>query len=527
MLPTNQDTIDEIHGRSVQECRDALDVFFARHRQQPSRFAGQLAPDFQATLAAAHAGLAADDCEFRHTIETPCGRVYPGDWDLRGHETAYLGGMTLAGKSVLEFGPASGWLSAFIAASARLTVVDLPLGEAPELIPFPDADMALQRRFAAVAAGRLRNSWWFTRQRLGFDATTVYADIYALPPDLGRMDVCVLGSVLPHLSNPFRALQQAAALTDEAVVVTDTLRPGAPVGFSPSSPPFGFTHWWAVTPELVEQMLHRLGFGDVVTTLHAPPRMSPAPPMFTTIGCRPRIARRTGRPARTPAPLPVPPASLRTLVSGTEDESVFLELGALGFQALTASIRAQGIDPAALGRVLDFGCGVGRVTRYWAGLPGISMEGSDLSADMIAWDQANLPFASFRVSPAEPALDYANGRFGLVYALSVFTHLPSDRQLPWLRELLRVTRPGGLIYLSTHGPRYANLLTTDELQAFEQGNVVVTGEDRPGSNHCAAFHPCSWMQNLPAELELDILDYRPRGAWGNPEQDSWLLRRRV
>ena len=38
----------------------------------------------------------------------------PGAWDLRGHEAAYLGGVDVAGKRVLELGPATGYLTFYM-----------------------------------------------------------------------------------------------------------------------------------------------------------------------------------------------------------------------------------------------------------------------------------------------------------------------------------------------------------------------------------------------------------------------------
>ena len=40
--------------------------------------------------------------------------MLPGAWDLRGHEPAYLGGVDVAGKRVLELGPATGYLTFYM-----------------------------------------------------------------------------------------------------------------------------------------------------------------------------------------------------------------------------------------------------------------------------------------------------------------------------------------------------------------------------------------------------------------------------
>ena len=90
--------------------------------------------------------------------------------------------------------------------------------------------------------------------------------------------------------------------------------------------------------------------------------------------------------------------------------------------------------------VLDFGCGCGRVTRYWSGFAG-SVAGSDIDGPAVAWCRSNLAFARFEQNRLEPPLAFERESFDLVYALSVFTHLTGELQLAWRDELRRVLRP--------------------------------------------------------------------------------------
>jgi SAM-dependent methyltransferase len=99
-------------------------------------------------------------------------------------------------------------------------------------------------------------------------------------------------------------------------------------------------------------------------------------------------------------------------------------------------------------RVLDFGCGAGRVLRHFAPeSSNAEFWGCDLHEPTIEWLSQNLsPPMRFFVNDARP-MPQPDAYFDLVYALSVFTHITHDWS-DWLLELHRVLKPDGLL-LST------------------------------------------------------------------------------
>jgi len=80
----------------------------------PRDYLGQLDPAFQASESGRHEDADLSDFVWYHAVELPDGQVLPGAWDLRGHEEAYLGGVDVAGKRVLELGPATGYLTFYL-----------------------------------------------------------------------------------------------------------------------------------------------------------------------------------------------------------------------------------------------------------------------------------------------------------------------------------------------------------------------------------------------------------------------------
>jgi SAM-dependent methyltransferase len=76
--------------------------------------------------------------------------------------------------------------------------------------------------------------------------------------------------------------------------------------------------------------------------------------------------------------------------------------------------------------------------------------GIDLNADRIAWCQSALsPPFRFATCGTYPHLPFRDDTFDLIYAGSVFTHI-AELADAWLLELLRITAPGGLLYLTIH-----------------------------------------------------------------------------
>jgi SAM-dependent methyltransferase len=236
--------------------------------------------------------------------------------------------------------------------------------------------------------------------------------------------------------------------------------------------------------------------------------------------------RAAGRPAPAAQDgLPVPPPRLIVRVAGTADLGWFLESGRLAAESIQAALGRHGRPMEEVGSLLDFGCGCGRVIRRWVGLGHTDVHGADANERAVAWCRANLPFARVVSNGLAPPLAYGDESFDVVYALSVFTHLPEDLQLAWMRELERLLRPGGFLLVTTHGERYRERLSHDEREAFDAGRLVVRWPEGAGTNLCSAFHPASYVKERLA-AGLDVVEAVPEGATGNPYQDLYLLRRR-
>lgn len=105
---------------------------------------------------------------------------------------------------------------------------------------------------------------------------------------------------------------------------------------------------------------------------------------------------------------------------------------------------------ALSGRVLELGCGAGRLTGYLCAL-GATVTAIDVSPAMVEHCRRAYPDASFAVGDIADLSGYGDGAFDAVVAaynvLDVFGH---EERLRVLGEIRRLLAPGGLLVMSAH-----------------------------------------------------------------------------
>ena len=172
-----------------------------------------------APYAAARVVTDPADCFFYHSMDIPgCGEVV-GQWDLRPNVDAYLGGVDLRGKRVLEVGTANGFLCLHMEKQgADVVACDLSEQHSWDVVPFADHQPDGQSR---NLIRRLNNAYWLAHHANKSRAKVVYTPAYAIPEAIGQVDVATFCSVLLHLRDPFAALAAGSRLTRDLVIVTD------------------------------------------------------------------------------------------------------------------------------------------------------------------------------------------------------------------------------------------------------------------------------------------------------------------
>src|SRR5215510_5441776 len=170
----------------------------------------------------------------------------------------------------------------------------------------------------------------------------------------------------------------------------------------------------------------------------------------------PKVSRSASDPAASA--FPIPPPELRLGYGRSTEE--YLANGRRHVQNMLDLLRASGARLERGTRILDFGCGAGRMIRWLAELSGpCEIWGTDISAEHIVWCTQHLaPPFHFLVNTILPHLPFEDHYFDVVYAGSVFTHI-DDLAPMWFLELRRVLRAGGKLYMTIHDRHSIDLLT--------------------------------------------------------------------
>ena len=179
-------------------------------------------------------------------------------------------------------------------------------------------------------------------------------------------------------------------------------------------------------------------------------------------------------------------------------------------------------------RILDFGCGPGRVLDCIHDMhPTAELFGCDIDGEAVSWAADALgDIASFEANDMEPPLPFADDSFDLIYGISVFTHLPEDLQLAWLSELRRVLKPGGLLLTTKLNPEAYEYVPEPIKQRASQTGFVYWGEAPETEGlpdiYRLAYHTDAYVRRV-WEQYFEVLHVGSHDM--NQTQDAVLLRR--
>ncbi len=102
------------------------------------------------------------------------------------------------------------------------------------------------------------------------------------------------------------------------------------------------------------------------------------------------------------------------------------------------------------GKILDFGCGNGRLIELIGRTENLQYNGVDVSQELINIASQRYPNQTFqKINPLQTTLPFATNYFNTSYSIAVFHHFPSKKYREDIaKELYRITQKDGHIIIT-------------------------------------------------------------------------------
>ncbi len=252
-----------------------------------------------------------------------------------------------------------------------------------------------------------------------------------------------------------------------------------------------------------------------------------------------------------------------------QDDDAFFATAADVVRGLEAELKRLPGGHTLSRRALEIGCGPGRLmkpmSRHFGEIHGIDV--ADAMIQRAVRNLRDVPHAFPRAASGSDLRDYSDDSFDFVYSYAVFQHIPQrEVVLSYLRDVVRVLKPGGIARLQINGlPPHQDEYTTwsgvrfsgDEIREFTRAAhidlLALDGEQtqymwttwRKPRPHAIAIRGISnaftgdravpasgrlacasvWVENLPAACELNALraridDVEVRGSYIGPPESG-------
>jgi ubiquinone/menaquinone biosynthesis C-methylase UbiE len=208
-----------------------------------------------------------------------------------------------------------------------------------------------------------------------------------------------------------------------------------------------------------------------------------------------------------------PDPTLQAMIVGSSNETALREAGNF-YKHLKNHFAKSGVKPLKDTKILDFGIGWGRIARFFArDVPYGNVYGVDVMPLMIDVCRRSMVPASLLVTEPRGDTLFRDSYFDIVYAYSVFTHLPENIALHWLTELHRIMTPGAMLVMTVEPPRFIDFCRSikggDELSLWHQFlknciDKMPDAEERAARGELV-YIPTSGGPSLPADVYGDTV----------------------
>lgn len=215
---------------------------------------------------------------------------------------------------------------------------------------------------------------------------------------------------------------------------------------------------------------------------------------------------------------------------GSWDRQAFFASGEAEVGRMLATLARLDATPRP-GVALDFGCGVGRLSRALARRFDCVI-GIDVAASML--DEARAQHGAcgnirFVHNTATDLACIGDASVDLVYSSIVLQHMPAARQLAYIAEFCRVLGPGGVAVLQTPSAWQRNSLRGQLMRLAGNRVMNLVRAALHGRHGVMEIHPLA-SERVRATLQaggLDLLrSQRERSAGPGLENRRYFARKR-
>ena len=101
-------------------------------------------------------------------------------------------------------------------------------------------------------------------------------------------------------------------------------------------------------------------------------------------------------------------------------------------------------EQIGVSRICDFGSGIGNSIPFFRKyFPDAALTSSDVSERSLTLGKQRYPGDGNYVLIEDSRIPCESGAFDVAFSACVFHHIPHEEHVTWLKELHRITRPGG------------------------------------------------------------------------------------
>jgi 2-polyprenyl-3-methyl-5-hydroxy-6-metoxy-1,4-benzoquinol methylase len=165
----------------------------------------------------------------------------------------------------------------------------------------------------------------------------------------------------------------------------------------------------------------------------------------------------------------MPNESIQLQFTGKSGEETLEEAFAY-YDFIKQTAKKWGVSFQQNCKVLDFGCGWGRIIRYF--LKDVYAEnlfGIDCDESIIIVCQSSNLNCNFNVNTIFPPTEFKDNFFDIIYSFSVFSHLSEDAHIKWLMEFKRILKPDGILIVTTRSREF--ILSCAKMQNTPENDI--------------------------------------------------------